>query len=87
MAIYANPGYYFRFDNREYQDLVAAAGTADTPKARTESLRAAARILSEQSASDWLWLMPNLQVAQREIAGIVKTSVGDSYYVARIERV
>lgn len=87
MAIYANPGYYFRFDNREYQDLVAAAGTADTQKARTESLRAAARILSEQSASDWLWLMPNLQVAQREIAGIVKTSVGDSYYVARIERV
>lgn len=87
MAIYANPEYYFRFDNPEYQQLIAAAGTAETAEARTESLRAAARILSEQSASDWLWLIPNLQVAKRDVAGVVKTSVGDSYYVARIERV
>jgi peptide/nickel transport system substrate-binding protein len=87
MAIYANPEYYFRFDNPEYQQLIATAGTAETAEARTKSLRAAARILSEQSASDWLWLIPNLQVAKREVAGVVKTSVGDSYYVARIERV
>ena len=87
MAIYANPEYYFRFDNPEYQQLIAAAGTAETAEARTKSLRAAARILSEQSASDWLWLIPNLQVAKRDVAGVVKTSVGDSYYVARIERV
>ena len=87
MAIYANPDYYFRFDNAEYQSLIAAAGSAATTSARTEALRSAARILSEQSASDWLWLMPNLQVAKRDVAGVVKTSVGDSYYVARIERV
>ena len=87
MAIYANPDYYFRFDNAEYQDLVSAAGAAATPKERTDSLRKAARILSEQSASDWLWLMPSLQVAKRDVAGLMKNSVGDSYYVARIERV
>lgn len=87
MAIYANPDYYFRFDNAEYRDLIAAAGSAATDSARTQSLRDAARILAEQSASDWLWLMPNLQVAKRDVAGIVKNSVGDSYYVARIERV
>lgn len=87
MAIYANPEYYFRFDNAEYQRLIGEAGTAATAKARNDSLRAAARLLSEQSASDWLWLIPNLQVAKRGIVGVVKSSVGDSYYVARIERV
>jgi len=87
MGIYANPEYYFRFDNAEYRNLVTAAGTAATQSERVSSLRAAARLLSEQSASDWLWLMPNLQVSKRDVAGIVKTSVGDSYYVARIERV
>lgn len=87
MAIYANPGYYFRFDNADYRDLVAAASSATTSDERTESLRQAARLLSEQSASDWLWLMPNLQVAKRDVAGLTKNSVGDSYYVARIERV
>lgn len=87
MAIYANPDYYFRFDNAEYQALVSAAGAAATPKERTDNLRKAARILSEESASDWLWLMPSLQVAKRDVAGLMKNSVGDSYYVARIERV
>ena len=87
MAIYANPEYYFRFDNAEYRDLIAAAGNAATQDERVTALRSAARLLSEQSASDWLWLIPNLQVAKREIAGVVKNSVGDSYYVARIERV
>ena len=87
MAIYANPDYYFRFDNAEYQGLIAAASSAATASIRTDALRSAARILSEQSASDWLWLMPNLQVAKRDVTGVVKTSVGDSYYVARLERV
>jgi peptide/nickel transport system substrate-binding protein len=87
MAIYANPDYYFRFDDAEYRDLIAAASAAATPRLRSDSLRAAARLLSERSASDWLWLIPNLQVAKRDIAGVVKSSVGDSYYVARIERV
>jgi len=87
MAIYANPDYYFRFDNAEYQSLVSAAGSAASSKERTDNLRKAARILSEESASDWLWLMPSLQVAKRDVAGLMKNSVGDSYYVARIERV
>jgi peptide/nickel transport system substrate-binding protein len=86
MAIYANPDYYFRFDNAEYQRLIGEAGTATNTETRTNSLRAAARLLSEESASDWLWLIPNLQVTKRGIVGVVKSSVGDSYYVARIER-
>ena len=87
MAIYANPDYYFRFDNAEYRDLIAAAGAAAEPQERTAALRAAARLLSEQSPSDWLWLMPRLQVAKRGVTGLAKNSVGDSYNIARIERV
>lgn len=87
MAIYANPDYYFRFDNAEYRDLIAAAGAAAEPQERTAALRAAARLLSEQSPSDWLWLMPSLQVAKRGVTGLAKNSVGDSYNIARIERV
>jgi peptide/nickel transport system substrate-binding protein len=87
MAIYANPDYYFRFDNADYRELITAASAASTSEERTAALRGAARLLSEQSASDWLWLMPNLQVAKRDVAGLSKNAVGDSYYAARIERV
>jgi peptide/nickel transport system substrate-binding protein len=67
--------------------LIAAAGAAAEPQERTAALRAAARLLSEQSPSDWLWLMPSLQVAKRGVTGLAKNSVGDSYNIARIERV
>ena len=86
MAIYANPGYYFRFDNAEYQKHISDAALATRPSDRVESLRSAARVLSEQSASDWLWLIPNLQVANRTVSGIPLNSVGDAYFVARINR-
>jgi len=69
MAIYANPNYYFRFDNADYRELITAASAASTSEERTAALRGAARLLSEQSASDWLWLMPNLQVAKRDRGG------------------
>jgi peptide/nickel transport system substrate-binding protein len=87
MAIYANPEYYFRFDNADYQGFITAAASAATPAERSDNLRQAARVLSEQSASDWLWLIPNLQVAKRDVAGVPRNSVGDSYFAARLERV
>jgi peptide/nickel transport system substrate-binding protein len=87
MAIYANPEYYFRFDNAEYQGFITAAASAATPAERSDNLRQAARVLSEQSASDWLWLIPNLQVAKRDVTGVPRNSVGDSYFAARLERV
>jgi len=87
MAIYANPDYYFRFDNAEYQGFIAAAASSPTATERSDNLRKAARLLTEQSASDWLWLIPNLQVAKRDVAGVPRNSVGDSYFAARLERV
>ncbi|NCX60669.1 MAG: ABC transporter substrate-binding protein, partial [Actinobacteria bacterium] len=75
------------FDNADYQGFITAAASAATPAERSDNLRQAARVLSEQSASDWLWLIPNLQVAKRDVAGVPRNSVGDSYFAARLERV
>lgn len=86
MAIYANPDYYFRYDSAEYRELIESAAIAASATERTAHLRAAARLLSQESASDWLWLMPSLQVAKRQIVGLPRNSVGDSYLAARLER-
>lgn len=84
MAIYANPDYYFRYDSQPYRDLIAAAASAPSQDARAESLRAAARLLTDDSASDWLWLLPNLQVSKRTVDGIPMNAVGDAYVVSRL---
>ena len=86
MSIYANPNYYFRYNNTEYQALIKKASSARTAAAQTETLKKAARLLSDESASDWLFLIPNLQVAKKSVLGFPENSVGDAYSVAAITK-
>ncbi|MFM7890578.1 MAG: ABC transporter substrate-binding protein, partial [Actinomycetota bacterium] len=84
MSIYANPNYYFKYNSTEYQDLIKKAGNARTPTAQAGFLKKAARVLSEDSPSDWLWLLGNNQVARKTVTGFPTNSVGDAYTVANI---
>ena len=84
MSIYANPNYYFKYNSAEYQDLIKKAGNARTPTAQAGFLKKAARVLAEDSPSDWLWLLGNNQVARKSVTGFPTNSVGDAYTVANI---
>ncbi len=84
MSIYANPNYYFKYNSTVYQDLIKKAGNARTPTAQAAFLKRAARVLAEDSPSDWLWLLGNNQVARRTVTGFPTNSVGDAYSVANI---
>ena len=41
-------------------------------------MRAAARLLSKDAAADWLFLLPNLMVAKKDITGLPVNSVSES---------
>ena len=69
LANYANPDYYWRYDNPEVQDLIADARTAPSPEESTELLREATRIISEDAAADWLLLLADLTVAREGVSG------------------
>jgi len=84
MSIYANPNYYFKYNSSAYQSLLTKASSARTPAKQADYLRQAARILAEDSPSDWLWLLGNNQVARKTVTGFPTNSVGDSYTVANI---
>jgi peptide/nickel transport system substrate-binding protein len=84
MGIYANPEYYFGYNSTVYQGLIKMAAAAETQAARADGLKKAARVLANDSVSDWLWLIPNLQVAKKTIGGIPLNTVGDAYTVDRI---
>lgn len=84
MAIYANPNYYFRFDNAKYRNLLTEAREAETKPARNAAMRRAARILADQHVSDWLWLLPNIQVAKSNVTGFPMRAIGGGYVVANI---
>lgn len=52
---YANPNYYFQYDNPEVQALYAEALASSDQDGAAELLAKAARIVSEDHAADWLY--------------------------------
>lgn len=66
---YADPDYYWHYDSEEFRAEVeqADAGTEDEYVA---GMGRAARLLSEDAGSDWLFLLPNLIVTTAQVDGI-----------------
>ena len=52
---WADPEYYYNYDNPEVQSLYAQALAATDDAARDDLLRQAARMVSEDAPADWLF--------------------------------
>lgn len=52
---WANPKYYFGYDNKQVQELYGKATTATSESEYADLLKQAARIVSQDAAADWLY--------------------------------
>jgi peptide/nickel transport system substrate-binding protein len=84
IANYANPDYYWRYDNPEVQRLVADAKVAPTPDEATDLLRRAARQISEDAATDWLLLFADLTVSTTDVTGYPTNDTASRFDASRI---
>lgn len=80
---FANPDYYWGYDNPEFQRLVAEAD-AGTWEEQVTKLQEAARILAEDAAADWLFLLPNIVVTTTDISGIQANQISLSFDLTTI---
>ncbi len=80
-----NAKYYTRYDDPELQSLLAAADAGDEA-AQTDNMKKAARRLSEQAAADWLFLLPNLMVAEKNLTGLPTNAITESFDLSRLAR-
>jgi len=70
IGIYANPDYYFQYDNAELQKVMAdLRGTTDPEKWR-ELLQQAQTIISEDYVNGYLFQQPRLTVAKTGVQGL-----------------
>jgi len=70
IGIYANPDYYFQYDNAELQKVMAdLRGTTD-PEDRRELLQQAQTIISEDYVNGYLFQQPRLTVAKTGVQGL-----------------
>lgn len=82
MVNFADPEYYWHYDSAEFRDLMARAD-AGTPEEYVALQREAARLLSEDAAADWLFLLPNLVVTTPNVSGINADATSLSFDVTR----
>ncbi len=85
IGIFGDPDYYFRYDSQEVQDLLAEAD-AGTEEEYVEGMRQVARTIAEDAAADWLFLLPNLIVADADVAGLPENRVSESFDLTTISR-
>lgn len=84
-AVFGNPDYYLGYDNTQVQDLLAAAD-AGTPEEQITDMKEVAAILSEDCAADWLFLLPNLIVADKGITGLPENAIGEAFDLSALAR-
>lgn len=83
---YANPDFYWGYDNPQVQEWVAQADAAPTADEQVELLTKVNETIGEEAASAWLYLDPQIRVAKSEITGFPENQVTESFYVADIVR-
>lgn len=63
-----------------------ADADAGTPEEQVTIMQGVARTISEDAAGDWLFLLPNLIVADADITGLPENAIGESLDLTIIGR-
>ncbi len=75
---FANPEYYWHYDNPEFAELIREADVGPVDQ-QVALMKQAARMLADDAAADWLFLLPNLVVTTTEVSGIKVNATGLSF--------
>ena len=66
---WANPDYYFGYDNQQVQDLYASSIATTSADEKAADLRKAARIVSEDAAGEWLYTATEITAVRSGVTG------------------
>lgn len=66
---WANPDYYFGYDDPEVQRLYAESIAATSQAEKEQALREAARIVSEDAAGEWLYTATEITAVRKGVTG------------------
>ena len=83
---YADPKYYWHYDNKTVQKLIAAGDAAPTDAQWIADYRKVERIITTDAVNDWLFLLPNLEVVRKGITGYPTNGLSLSFDVTGLRR-
>ncbi len=74
IAIYANPKYYFGYDNKDFQAIIKKWEAAPDLAAYKAALGEAQKKLAEDCVNGFLFQLPNVVVADAKLTGLWKNA-------------
>ena len=80
---FTNTDYYWHYDSQQFRDLYQKADEA-TPEDQIKYMKQAAKVLSDDAAAGFLWLLPNLIVTKSDISGLAANVTGLSFDLSSI---
>ncbi|GAA5039331.1 ABC transporter substrate-binding protein [Microbacterium fluvii] len=81
---FANPDYYFGYDNAQVQSLYAQAMATVDPDESASLLAEAARIVADDDAADWLYTGQTITAVEAGIAGFPQDSINSRLNLADV---
>ena len=72
IGIYAKPGYYFNYDNPDFNAIIARLSTAPDIDAYKKALGEAQHKLADDCVNAFLFQLPNVVVADANLKGVWK---------------
>lgn len=83
---FADPDYYFNYDNPEVQSLYAQALAEVDEDASAKLLAKAARLVSEDHASDWLYNGATITAVSPQVSGFPEDSLNSRINLADVTK-
>jgi peptide/nickel transport system substrate-binding protein len=72
IGIYANPNYYFQYDNQDFRNIIAKLDAAPDLDAYKKYMGDAQRKLADDSVNAFLFQLPQINVADAKLNGLWK---------------
>ena len=72
IGVYANPDYYFQYDNKAFQDLIAKLNITADPDERTALLQDAQKMIADDYVNGYLFQLALPTVAKAGLQGLWK---------------
>lgn len=80
---WADPSYYWHYDNADFQKLIEQAQTGPSDE-QVGLMKKAAELLATDAAADFLYLLANLVVTDADLSGVAKNLTSDSFDLTTI---
>jgi peptide/nickel transport system substrate-binding protein len=74
IGIYANPNYYFQYDSKDFQAIIARWDASPDLAAYKQALVDAQKKLAEDSVNGFLFQLANLVVVDAKLKGVWKNA-------------